>query len=84
MQKERKPEQPLLQGSDHLTALYEASQNVVENKPSLWENVPTCPILIELKSNSRCSNLEHFSETITSPFVTSMLLRSSDSLCTSF
>ena len=34
MQNEPKQDQPFLQGSDHLTAIYEANQNVVENKPS--------------------------------------------------
>ena len=35
-----KPDQPFLQGSDHLTAIYEANLNV-ENKPSVLEIVPT-------------------------------------------
>ena len=41
MQNEPKPDQPFLQGSDHLTAIYEANQNIVENKPSALENVLT-------------------------------------------
>ena len=35
MQNESKQDQPFLPGSDHLTAIYEANQNVVENKPSV-------------------------------------------------
>ena len=41
MQNEPKQDQPFLQGSDHLTAIYEVNQIVVENKPSVLENVPT-------------------------------------------
>ena len=47
MQNEPKLDQPFLQGSDHLTAIYEANQNVVENKPSVLENVSTKVVLID-------------------------------------
>ena len=45
MQNEPKPDQPFLQGSDHLTAIYEANQNIIENKPSALENVLTKSII---------------------------------------
>ena len=40
MQTDPKPDQPFLQGSDHLTAIYEANLNV-KNEPSVLEIVPT-------------------------------------------
>ena len=39
MQTDSKPDQPFLQESDHLTAIYEANLKI-ENKPSVLENVP--------------------------------------------
>ena len=39
MQTGSKPDQPFLQESDHLTAIYEANIKI-ENKPSVLENVP--------------------------------------------
>ena len=52
MQNEPKSDQPFLQGSDHLTAIYEANQNIVENKPSALENVLT-KVYYPLLENSR-------------------------------